>query len=157
MSSILDFDAREGNNQPFHQHNASTGMTWVVNPTTVNDARIGFFRRRNDREVPSYKKNYGQILGIPNITDDLLPAFISGRRRQLLRRHRLMVSTASGPSRTIGETISFRDDFSKTRGVHAFKMGYELLKHRLNLTDTGRPSGTFSFANMTTGLQANGN
>ena len=41
--SILDFDAREGNDQPFHQHNASTGMTWVVNPTTVNDARIGFF------------------------------------------------------------------------------------------------------------------
>jgi hypothetical protein len=154
--SILDFDAREGNDQPFHQHNASTGMTWVVNPTTVNDARIGFFRRRNDRIVPSYKKNYGQILGIPNITDDLLPAFVSGGGDNFSADTAYGLDV-SGPSRTIGETISFRDDFSKTRGVHAFKMGYEVLKHRLNLTDTGRPSGLFSFANMTSGLQPNAN
>jgi hypothetical protein len=62
----------------------------------------------------------------------------------------------SGPSLNIGETLSFRDDFSKTRGTHAFKMGYEVLQHRLNSQDVGRPSGDFRFDTMTAGLQPNG-
>jgi len=151
---VLEIDGTNGNYTPFHQHNASVGTTWVVNPTTVNDARIGFFRRRSDRVVPSYNKNYGQILGIPNITAEMLPAFGTGNQ---FSRDSVYGFTASGPSINIGETLSFRNDFSKTRGVHAFKMGYEILRHRLNSQDVGRPSGDFRFDNMTTGLLTNGN
>ena len=154
--ALLDFDQTDGIFTPTKQYNTSVGLTWVVNPTTVNDARIGYFRRRSNREVPSYKKNYGQILGIPNITDELLPAFISGGGDNFSADTAYGVFV-SGPSQTVGETLSFREDFSKTRGVHAFKMGYEVLQHRLNSSDVGRPSGQFSFANMTTGLQPNGN
>lgn len=150
---IADFDANNGNYEPFHQHNASVGTTWVINPTTVNDARIGFYRRRADREVPSYNKDYGKILGIPNISPELLPALGDGNQ---FSPDSIYGLTVSGPSLNIGETLSFRDDFSKTRGTHAFKMGYEVLQHRLNSQDVLRPSGDFRFDGMTAGLQPNG-
>ena len=44
---VLELDGTNGNYTPYNQHNVSLGTTWVVNPTTVNDARIGFFRRRS--------------------------------------------------------------------------------------------------------------
>src|SRR3954453_5505164 len=64
--------------------------------------------------------------------------------------------TVPGPSRTVRETYSFRDDFSKMYGTHAFKMGYELLNFRGNFFQLGTPSGIFQFDNMTAGLQPNG-
>src|SRR5438034_11759314 len=36
-------------------------------------------------------------------------------------------------------------------------MGYEVLRHRLNATVTGHPSGEFRFDGMTAGLQTDGN
>ena len=50
-----------------------------------------------------------------------------------------------------------RDDLTKIHGAHAFKMGYEVLRHRLNATVTGHPSGDFRFDGMTAGLQTDGN
>ena len=41
-----------------------------------------------------------------------------------------------GPNRRIGETLSFRDDLTYIKGTHAFKMGYELLRFRINSTST---------------------
>ena len=64
--------------------------------------------------------------------------------------------TVPGPSRTVRETLSFRDDFSKIVGTHAFKAGYEILYFRANYFQLGQPSGIFQFDNMTAGLQANG-
>ena len=64
--------------------------------------------------------------------------------------------TVPGPSRTVRETLSFRDDFSKIVGTHAFKAGYEILYFRANYFQLGQPSGIFQFDNMTAGLQPNG-
>ena len=52
------------------------------------------------------------------------------------------------------EALSFRDDLTKIMGVHAFKMGYELLHNRSNSQAANFPSGQFLFDNMTAGLQA---
>lgn len=59
----------------------------------------------------------------------------------------------TGPAVDLGETFSFRDDFSIVRGAHAFKLGYELLRFRLDSTTQNRASGLFSFSDMTAGLQ----
>ena len=149
-----DFDGLQGNFTPFWQDNVSAGKTWVINSTMVNDARVGYFRRKNVTEVPSYGKNYGQILGIPNISPDLLPQFGTNTDRD--SPNSLYGLTGAGPSRLTNETISFRDDLSKMVGAHAFKMGYEWLHFRLNSTVTNRPSGAFNFDGMTAGLQPNG-
>jgi hypothetical protein len=151
---IKDFDANNGNLTPFTSQNYSVGYTWVPTNSLVNDARLGYARFRNDRFVPSYGKNYGQILGIPNIDAALMPGFGTGD--QMTPDSIYGLSLATGPTRTIGETISFRDDLTKVYGKHAFKVGYDLVRFRQNAWSTGQPSGLFSFASMTAGLQTGG-
>lgn len=151
---IADFDATNGNLTPLTFQNYSAGNTWVVNPSTVNDARVGYYRGRNDRLVPSFGKNYAQLLGIPNVNGALLPSFGTGDQ---FTADSIYGLTVSGPTRIIGETLSFRDDLSKIHGTHAFKMGYELVRFRSNSTVTNRPSGDFRFDGMTAGLQPDGN
>jgi hypothetical protein len=150
---IADFDANNGNLTPGTQQNYSFGATWIFTPTLVNDARAGYFRLRSDKFVPSYNENWGATLGIPNISAELMPAFGSGDQ---FTPDSIYGLTVSGPSRTIGETMSFRDDLSKMSGRHAFKMGYEILRLRQNVWSIPNPSGTFLFDTMTAGLQANG-
>jgi hypothetical protein len=150
---IADFDANNGNLTPSIFHNWALGNTWVVSPTIVNDIRAGYYRYRRDKAVPSYGKNWPAQLGIPNVDASLLPSFGTGDQFSPSSIYGL---TVSGPSVRIGETLSFRDDLSVVRGRHAFKMGYEVLRFRLNYSETNRPSGDFRFDNMTAGLQANG-
>ncbi len=154
---ISDFDATNGNLTPFTQQNGSGGNTWVINPSMINDIRVGYFRTRNDTIVPSFGKNYGQILGIPNINPALLPSFGSApAASDQFTPDSIYGLTVSGPSRSIGETLSLRDDLTKIVGSHAIKMGYEILKFRLNYTRTPHPSGDFRFDMMTAGLQPGG-
>jgi hypothetical protein len=142
---VCDLD-RNCDETPFTQQNYSAGKTWVISPTIVNDARAGYYRRRDDRYVGSYGKNYGQTLGIPNISPELFPAFTTGYE----------LSAVAGPSLKIGETLSFRDDLSVVRGVHALKLGYEVLRFRVNRWTVNTPSGNFTFTGLT-GLQGSGN
>src|SRR5205823_4669606 len=121
----------------------------------INDARFGYFRARSDKLVPSLNKNYGQILGIPNISGALMPEFASNTDQTSIESLYGMFIT--GPNRNIGETISFRDALTKIRGRHAFKVGYEMVHFRVNSTVTNIPSGQFLFDSMTAGLQATGN
>jgi hypothetical protein len=137
------------------------GATTVFTPTAVNDARVGFYRSRNDTFVPSFNQNWGQQLGIPNISPALMPAFSasalgSGTYTVAPGYAQLYGLTVNGPQRYIRQNFSFRDDFSKNLGTHAFKAGYEILNAQANYYQLGQPSGVFQFDNMTAGLQPNG-
>ena len=149
-----DFDGSAGQTTRTNQKNASFGPTWVISPTMVNDARVGYYLRRQFRDVTSFGKNYGQILGIPNISQELMPGLGTGNR---YTADTIYGISGDGPSRLAYETLSFRNDLSLIRGTHAFKMGYEILRFRLNSTVTNRPSGQFYFDGMTAGLQPDGN
>src|SRR5262249_49825838 len=61
---------------------------------------------------------------------------------------------AAGFKRLVREGIDLR--VGDTHGVHAFKMGYELLRNQSNSRATSFPSGQFLFDGMTSGLQLNG-
>lgn len=149
-----DFDGSAGQTTNTNQKNFSFGPTWVISPTMVNDARVGYYLRRQKRAIPSFGKNYGQILGIPNISPELMPGLGEGNR---YAADTIYGISGDGPRRLAYETLSFRNDLSIIRGTHAFKMGYEILRFRLNSTQTNRPSGQFYFDGMTAGLQPDGN
>ncbi len=153
--NLRPFDGSQGIETPFTAKNFSVGATYVISPTTINDARVGYFRVRNDTVSYSQGGNWPQQLGIPNVDNTLMPQFGApgGTRYDQSGIYGLI---GNGPSRNINETISFRDDLTKVVGKHAFKMGYELLRFRLNSTTTNRPSGAFYFDTMTAGLQPNG-
>ncbi len=155
--AIPVFDGANGLLTPFTQKNFSLGVTKLFGATTLNDIRLGYYRARNDTMVPSFNQNWAGTLGIPNVSPLLMPSFSStaasgtGAAPALNTMYGL---TVPGPSRTVRENYSFRDDFSKMYGTHAFKMGYELLNFRGNFVQLGTPSGVFQFDNMTSGLQA---
>ncbi len=149
------FDGSQGLESPYTAKNASVGSTYVINPTMINDVRVGYFRVRRDVFSYSSGGNWAQKLGIPNVDGALMPQFGApgGDRYQASGEYGLI---GNGNSRAINETVSFRDDVTKIWGTHSFKTGYELLHFRLNSTVTNRPSGSFYFDNMTAGLQGNG-
>jgi hypothetical protein len=157
------FDGTTGNNGPATQQNTSAGATYVFSPSSVNEFRVNFFRLRNDLFVPSFGQDWGAKLGIPNISPALMPSFSApgtnlgvGTYTVAPDYAQLYGLTPPGPTRNIRQTMSLRDDFSKIQGSHAFKVGYEILYFTSNYLQIGNPSGQFSFANTTAGLQPNG-
>ncbi len=155
------FDGTTGYNTPATQQNTSAGATYLFSPTTLNEVRISFFRLRNDMFVPSYGQNWGATLGIPNISSALMPSFSGsalgvGTYTTAPDYAQLYGLTVTGGNRNIRQSLSLRDDLSRTQGSHAFKMGYEILYFTSNYFQVGQPSGMFQFDNMTAGLQANG-
>lgn len=152
------FDGANGILTPFTQKNFSLGATKLFGPTALNEVKVGYYRARNDTIVPSYNANWAGTLGIPNVSPLLMPSFSgtaasgTGAAPALNTMYGL---TVPGPSRTVRETYSFRDDFSKVIGTHALKTGYEYLNFRGNFFQLGQPSGVFQFDNMTSGLQPN--
>lgn len=147
-----DFDHVAGNFSPSRNQLMSFGKTWIVSPSVVNDARVGYTRRFSKLDVANYGKNWAQTLGIPNISGDLMPAFGSGNRNG---PESLYGISGASPNYNSNETISFRDDLSYIRGRHAFKMGYDLLRFRLNSAVIANPV-RYDFSGSTTGLQPNG-
>jgi len=141
--NLLAFDAVEGNYSPFRQLNTSIGYTWVISPSVVNDSRGGYFRRRNDTSVPSLGGDWPGKLGIPNMDQALMPSF------------GIYNITGATPSKTINETLSYRNDTTWIRGAHAVKFGYEILRYRLDSANFAR-FASFAFDGVTSGLQANG-
>jgi hypothetical protein len=157
--AVPDFDYANGINAPFRQSNASTGLTWLFGPTALNDVRVGFYRLRNDTLVPSLDKDWPSLLGIPNDDQALFPTFsgtVASGNSTAPALNTMYGLGAPSPARNIRQVWTFRDDFSKIAGKHAFKVGYEFLHYQANYFQLGQPSGTFQFNNMTAGLQPNG-
>jgi hypothetical protein len=158
--AIPAFDGANGILTPFTQRNLSIGATKLFGPSALNDVRVGYYRARNDTMVPSFDQNWASTLGIPNDSPLLMPSFSSTAASGTSAAPALNTMyglTVPGPSRTVRETLSLRDDFSKMMGTHAFKAGYEVLYFRANYFQLGQPSGVFQFDNTTAGLQATGN
>ena len=158
----IEFDAADGNTTPSTDQNFSIGKTWVINPTMINDARVGWTRFNIVRFVPSQGENWPGQLGIPNIAPDLLPSFgIAGSggltgAGNAGRPESIYGLAVAGGFRRINETVTFRNDLTKIHGTHAFKMGYQLLRQRLNGSQERWPSGDFRFDLMTANVQPNG-
>jgi hypothetical protein len=146
------FDHQQGNWAPFKQANYSLGKTWMISPTMVNDARLGYFRRENITQVPSFGGNWPQQLGIPNMDQALMPAFGSGNRDT---PGSLYGMTGATPSRLLNETVSFRNDTTLVKSTHALKFGYEILRFRLNSANFARPA-ELSFDGVTAGVLGTG-
>ena len=111
--------------------------------------------------MPSENQNWGATLGIPNISPALMPSFSPsalgvGTYTTAPDYGQLYGLTVQGATRQIRQSESLRDDFTKTHGSHAFKIGYEILHFTDNFYQQGYPSGQFNFANTTAGLQPNG-
>jgi hypothetical protein len=148
------FDASQGRDAPGHNRNTSVGGTWILSPSIVNDARVGYYRRYAITTIPGYGDNWAQKLGIPNAGPELVPGF-GGTSSDRYSPETIYGIYGNSPSQSVNETLSFRNDLSVIKGVHAFKAGYEVLRFRLNSAILAYPA-QYSFAGVTAGLQPNG-
>ncbi len=118
------------------QYTNSAGATWVLSPTFFNDTRAGYTRQGTVTDSPAAGTNVGGALfGVPNISPDTFPTGIVPN-----------LPGYSNSSVVINETLMLRSDFTKMRGRHAIKFGYELMRFRDDEHSAGSPSGSFSFA-----------
>jgi hypothetical protein len=118
------------------------GGAWTVSPTLISETRLSYYRMNSPNVWPAFGTDYGALLGIPNIGKGSMPN-VTG------------IPYVSNPSTDIQESINFKEDVSKGWGLHAFKMGYDLMRFRRNNYSVTNNAGTFSLTS-TAGLQANG-
>jgi len=155
------FDGTTGYNTPSTAQNYSFGETAVFGPDGGERCESRLLQRPERLVYSSFNQNWGQQLGFRTSAPALMPAFSangSGAAPNTVAPDygQLYGLTVNGPSRSIRQNLSFRDDFSKNVGTHAFKVGYEILNAQANYYQLGQPSGVFQFDNITAGLQPNG-
>jgi hypothetical protein len=137
-------DQRNGNRQLL-----TVNDSWVISPTLVNEARLGFnrihiiFAADNTLSAAAYGINSGvtAAIGLPQIT-------VSGA---------FEFGGISGFPQGRGDNVAvLSDSLSWVHGSHSIKMGGEF--RRQNSDNFSYTPGTFSFASITTFLadQANG-
>ena len=138
------FDSTMNKSITPRQHTASAGATWIATPTMVNDFRMSYYGIWNLVDSIAYNEDYASAIGMggmglpktcmPGVWPSGINTDPSGS-----------VQVGCG-SKDVHETLTLKDDLSKTVGSHVFKMGYELLRYRRNQWDMANPDGTFNYA-----------
>jgi hypothetical protein len=143
-NSFFDFSQNKTFN---NQNTISVGTTWIPTSTLVNDLRASYYDYEAKTISIAYQNDYASALGISGLPKDCMPGIWPGGFTESLQ--------VGCPSRNLQEILTVKDDVSKARGTHAFKLGYELLRFRQNQWDLATPDGNFSYTG-TAGLNTNG-
>jgi Carboxypeptidase regulatory-like domain len=119
---------------PIDQGNLVISDTYTISPTTINEARIGYNRRRRNRAPESMGQNWASQLGIPNVGPETFPQF----------EPRYFAMGPGGRDQQVAEDISLQDNFTKVMGRHTVKFGYEMVRTRYNALPAALPSGQYN-------------
>lgn len=111
--------------------------SYVLNPTTINEVRLGWNRRKSTRLPASLGQDWAAKFGIPNVAPDTMPIFQTSTGGQFYFRF------PEGETVDVNENFSIQDNLSLIRGRHTFKTGYELLRTRINSHVQALPSGIY--------------
>ena len=146
-SSSVEGPAETHNRQDLNSRLFRLSEDWTINPTTINHF-VASFDRIVDRNIAlTYGKGWRDKLGLRGLQGDFFPS-VTFNQGYIQLGHTTNYKT---PNTAFGVV----DSLSLIRGKHAFKLGFEYLRHRDNdntLTNTG---GTFSFSNLETALPGN--
>ena len=129
------------NKTEIYQTTSGIGQTYTISPTLISETRMNYYRYFQPTGSASYGINWASTLGIPNIGTNALPGGLP--------------IAGTLPSVNVEETLNFKEDVTKVKGSHAFKMGYDLMRIRNNSHTKDNSAGTFSLTG-TNGLNANG-
>jgi hypothetical protein len=144
--TILPFYATGGEPQ---QHNAVLGHNWVLRPTLINEARLGF-SRHTLWQGPNYKydRNMAEFLGLQNLLSRINPAFNS------LPAVSIVGYAGFGGPQLITQRVNswtWLDNLTWIRGPHTFKFGADIRRVMLDIRNIGSPAGSFAFQGQFSG------
>ncbi|HZS51148.1 MAG TPA: TonB-dependent receptor [Bryobacterales bacterium] len=136
--------------------NQSPGLNYshIFSPTLVMEARFGIVRNRNDATNVDTGLPLSQKLGIPNgnlgdfWTSGLAEVFVNGYDTPMIGINGCL------PWRRAVTNFDFVNNWTKTKGTHVVKWGFDLRRERRDLlqTATFSPRGRFTFTPGPTAL-----
>jgi len=121
--------------------------SYTINPTTINEFRLGYNRRKFSRSPESLGGDWAATLGIPNVSGATMPNLGRCSNQNCTGQSDLFSSARfpEGESIDVTENFSFQNNVTMLRGMHTFKMGYELLRTRSSSHVAAEPSGIYAF------------
>jgi len=124
----------------------------LFNPNLVNELRVGYTRRKIDRDALQLEDAPSQSLGLPGIPtngafESTLPTFLIDGVQQL-------GSSANTASQFTTDVTQVFDAISKQHGRHSLKAGLDFRWERLNVIQPPSPTGQFRFSTLFTNSQA---
>lgn len=126
--------------RPIDQRNVVISDTYTLNPTTINELRVGFNRRAATGVPETYGQDWAGKLGIPGVSAETFPDF------QNSGGARFYGLGPGGQSKDVAEDFTFQENFTKVTGKHTLKFGYELMRTRYNSLSATLPSGQYRMA-----------
>jgi hypothetical protein len=135
-----------------HRNQYSVSWTHTFTPTTINEARFGFFRFNFQAVEPVNPINptsYGftgiapQVVSVASLPVMNVTGLFS------------LGFSSNGPQPRIDNTYQFADNFTKVWGRHTFKAGATIERIEVNNPFYNNLSGTFSYAGS--GIFSSGN
>jgi len=134
-------------------HSGAINYTHVFSPTLITEVRAGVNRYRNDAQQFGYGQNTADTLGIPGING--IP-WTSGPPQIALDNFGdpFIGFSASLPWIRAETNILLSNTWTKTKGNHSFKFGFEMRRIRDELlqTQTVNPRGRYQFSTAQTSI-----
>jgi len=140
--------------------NQSPGLNYshIFSPTLVTEARFGIVRNRNSATNVDTGLPLSQKLGIPNgnlgdfWTSGLAEVFVNGYDTPMIGINGCL------PWRRAVTNFDFVNNWTKTKGTHIIKFGFDYRRERRDLlqTATFSPRGRFTFTPGPTALNGGG-
>ena len=121
---------------PIDQENVVVSDIYTLNPTTINEVRLGMNRRHFTRFPESAGQDWAKQLGIPNVGPDTFPSFLINTYNYRLQ--------PGGSRQEVAEDFTFQDNFTKVIGKHTIKFGWEVIRTRFNSLVESLPSGAYT-------------
>jgi len=121
---------------PIDQENVIVSDVYTINPTTINEVRLGMNRRHLTRLPEANGQDWAKQLGIPNAAPDTFPGFNITTYNYRMR--------PGGLRQEVAEDFTFQDNLTKVVGKHTLKFGYEVIRTRFNSLVEALPSGTYT-------------
>ncbi|MBI1355921.1 MAG: hypothetical protein GC160_16395 [Acidobacteria bacterium] len=134
---IFDFNHTP---QPIDQHQVVLSDSYTINPTTINEVRVGYNRRFLRRIPESLNGDWASQLGIPNVDGTTMPSFLTSTGAEMYFRY------PEGQATDVNENMSLQENLTMVRGRHTIKMGFEVLRTRINSHVPAQPSGRYNMA-----------
>ncbi len=139
---------------PTLQNVGTIGVTYTISPTLISETRVGEYRQTNNPFSADPNYQFAIAKAIPNLPANVYVNPIgTGLAEGTYGNSSLGVGTLSTQA---NNNHTLKQDFTKVKGTHAFKFGYEWLWENGVSHDIGNPRLTLGFGG-TNGLLGNGN
>ena len=128
-------------------HSGAINYDHIFSPTLITEARFGVNRYRNDAQQVGYGQKTSDALGVPGVNQSDFTSGPFGVQLDNFGNSPFFGFSASLPWIRAETNILFTNVWTKTKGNHTLKFGFDMRRVRDDLlqTQTFSPRGLFHF------------